>query len=57
MVLDFWGENEDWVILGKKLDFQELGVEPEGYANEIALFIQATFQPVNMVNEEIKEDT
>jgi len=56
VVLGFWGENDGWVILGKKLDFQELGVEPEGYANEIAKFIQATFQPVNMVNEEIKED-
>ncbi len=54
VVLEFWGENDDWVILGKKLDFQELGVEPEGYANEIVRFIQATFQEVGIVNEKAK---
>ena len=54
VVLELWGEDDDYVILGKKLDFQKLGVEPEGYANEIAWFIQSTFQPVWMVSEGIK---
>ena len=54
VVLGFWGKS--YVILGKKLDSQTLGVEPEGYANEIARFIQATFQEVGIVNEEAKEN-
>ena len=50
VVLGLWGKR--YVILGKKLDSEKLEVEPEGYANEIAWFIQATFEPVWMVNEE-----
>ncbi len=50
VVLGLWGKR--YVILGKSLDYQKLGVDPEGYANEIAWFIQATFHAVWNVNDE-----
>ncbi len=52
VVLGLWGKS--YVILGKRLDSQKLGVEPEWYANEIAMFIHATFRAVGMVNKETK---
>ena len=55
VVLGLWGKR--YVILGKVLDYEKMGVGPEEYAVEFARFIQATFQPASMVNEEIKMDT
>ena len=53
LVLGLWGKR--YVILGKILDYEKLGAEPEVYAVKFAKFIQATYQPVSMVNEEIKK--
>lgn len=54
VVLGLWGKR--YVIFGKVLDYEKFGVDPDGYADEIARFIQATFQPASMVNEEIMKD-
>lgn len=51
ITIEKWSEN--WMTVGMILDAEALGLDVEIYAHKMACFIQATFEPVRKVAEDM----
>ena len=53
VLIELWGDNRDWVMLGIRLDTDELGTDADRYAPIVSRFIKSTIQPIMKVYQEV----